>query len=124
MITLLTLLKQNAREDLGIHHIVVDDWNKGVDGEQNVVLISVPSVLSKNLAPPGKHILHAYTPGTEPFSLWEGMDRKSADYRRLKEERSEVKSSNADFVMQCCHNPILMHCCHWCLAVLHTLDIP
>jgi phytoene dehydrogenase-like protein len=69
---------------------VVDDWNKGVDGEQNVVLISVPSALSKDLAPPGKHILHAYTPGTEPFSLWEGMDRKSAEYRRLKEERSEV----------------------------------
>ncbi|XP_035823892.1 carotenoid isomerase 1 isoform X1 [Zea mays] len=81
---------ENAREDLGIHHIVVDDWNKGVDGEQNVVLISVPSVLSKDLAPPGKHILHAYTPGTEPFSLWEGLDRKSAEYRRLKEERSEV----------------------------------
>lgn len=69
---------------------MVDDWNKGVDGEQNVVLISVPSVLIKDLAPPGKHILHAYTPGTEPFRLWEGMDRKSADYRRLKEERSEV----------------------------------
>lgn len=69
---------------------MVDDWNKGVDGEQNVVLISVPSALSKDLAPTGKHILHAYTPGTEPFSLWEGMDRKSAEYRRLKEERSEV----------------------------------
>ncbi|KAL6636541.1 hypothetical protein ACP70R_024113 [Stipagrostis hirtigluma subsp. patula] len=81
---------ENAREDLGIHHIVVNDWNKGVDGEQNVVLISVPSVLVKGLAPPGKHILHAYTPGTEPFSLWEGLDRKSAEYRRLKEERSEV----------------------------------
>ncbi|XP_062212971.1 prolycopene isomerase 1, chloroplastic isoform X2 [Phragmites australis] len=81
---------ENAREDLGIHHIVVNDWNKGVDGEQNVVLISVPSVLGKGLAPPGKHILHAYTPGTEPFSLWEGLDRKSAEYRRLKEERSEV----------------------------------
>ncbi|XP_004986129.1 prolycopene isomerase, chloroplastic [Setaria italica] len=81
---------ENAREGLGVHHIVVDNWNKGVDGEQNVVLISVPSVLSKDLAPPGKHTLHAYTPGTEPFRLWEGMDRKSADYRRLKEERSEV----------------------------------
>ncbi|KAL6638706.1 hypothetical protein ACP70R_023817 [Stipagrostis hirtigluma subsp. patula] len=82
--------EENAREDLGIHHIVVNDWNKGVDGEQNVVLISVPSALGKGLAPPGKHILHAYTPGTEPFSLWEGLDRKSAEYRRLKEERSEV----------------------------------
>ncbi|CAM0877937.1 unnamed protein product [Alopecurus aequalis] len=81
---------ENAREDLGIHHIVVNDWDKGVDGEQNVVLISVPSVLSEGLAPPGKHILHAYTPGTEPFGLWEGLDRKSAEYRSLKEERSEV----------------------------------
>jgi len=96
--TLRTLLKQNAREDFGIHHIVVDDWNKGVDGEQNVVLISVPSVHSKDLAPAGKHVLHAYTPGTEPFSLWEGLDRKSADYRRLKEERSEVHKFQFSFL--------------------------
>ncbi|XP_072971056.1 prolycopene isomerase, chloroplastic [Typha angustifolia] len=80
----------NLPEDLGIHHIVVNDWSKGVDADQNVVLISIPSVLGKDLAPPGKHVLHAYTPGTEPFSLWEGLDRKSLEYRRLKEERSEV----------------------------------
>ncbi|KAF8405825.1 hypothetical protein HHK36_007902 [Tetracentron sinense] len=77
-------------EDLGIHHIVVNDWNRGVDADQNVVLISVPSVLSQDLAPPGKHILHAYTPGTEPFGLWEGLDRRSSEYKRLKAERSEV----------------------------------
>ncbi|OVA03655.1 Carotene isomerase [Macleaya cordata] len=77
-------------EDLGIHHIVVNDWNRGVDADQNVVLISVPSVLSPDLAPPGKHVLHAYTPGTEPFGLWEGLDRKSSEYKSLKAERSEV----------------------------------
>ncbi|XP_077249724.1 FAD/NAD(P)-binding oxidoreductase family protein [Tasmannia lanceolata] len=81
---------QDIPEDLGIHHIVVNDWNRGVDADQNVVLISVPSVLSKDLAPPGKHVLHAYTPGTEPFELWEGLDRKSSEYKRLKAERSEV----------------------------------
>lgn len=54
------------------------------------MLISVPSVLSPNLAPPGKHVLHAYLPGTEPYELWEGLDRKSAEYRNLKAERSEV----------------------------------
>ena len=58
-----------------------------------VVLISVPSVLSPNLAPPGKHVLHAYMPGTEPFSLWEGLDRKSAEYKDLKSQRSEVTHS-------------------------------
>ncbi|OMO92297.1 Carotene isomerase [Corchorus olitorius] len=81
---------EGIRDDLGIHHIVVNDWDRGVDADQNVVLISVPSVLSPNLAPPGKHILHAYTPGTEPFELWEGLDRRSAEYKKLKAERSEV----------------------------------
>nr|XP_043621905.1 prolycopene isomerase 1, chloroplastic isoform X2 [Erigeron canadensis] len=81
---------EGIREDLGIHHIVVNDWNRGVDADQNVVLISVPSVLSPDLAPPGKHVLHAYTPGTEPFELWEGLDRRSAEYKQLKAERSEV----------------------------------
>lgn len=81
---------EGIRKDLGIHHIVVNDWDRGVDADQNVVLISVPSVLSPHMAPPGKHILHAYTPGTEPFELWEGLDRRSAEYKKLKAERAEV----------------------------------
>ncbi|CAJ1940437.1 unnamed protein product [Sphenostylis stenocarpa] len=81
---------EGIRSDLGIHHIVVNDWKRGVDADQNVVLISIPSVLSPNLAPLGKHVLHAYMPGTEPFELWEGLDRRSAEYRNLKAERSEV----------------------------------
>ena len=39
---------------------------------QNVVLISIASVLDPSLAPAGKHTLHAYLPATEPFHLWEG----------------------------------------------------
>lgn len=81
---------QGVSEDLGIHHIVVNDWDRGVDADQNVVLLSVPSVLSPDLAPPGKHVLHAYTPGTEPYELWEGLDHSSAEYKKLKVERSEV----------------------------------
>ncbi|KAJ7299154.1 hypothetical protein O6H91_Y294300 [Diphasiastrum complanatum] len=76
--------------NLEIHHIVVNDWKVGVDAPQNVVLISIPSALSPNLAPEGKHVLHAYTPGTEPYHLWEGLDRQGTAYKRLKEERSEV----------------------------------
>lgn len=75
---------------MGIHHIVVNDWERGGDADQNVVLVSVPSVLSPDLAPPGKHVLHAYMPGTEPFGLWKGLDRRSDDYKKLKAERSEV----------------------------------
>ena len=68
----------------------MNDWKRGVDADQNVVLISVPSVLSPDLAPPGKHVLHAYTPGTEPFELWDGLDRRSKEYKELKTGRSEV----------------------------------
>jgi phytoene dehydrogenase-like protein len=41
-----------------------------------VVLISIPSVVDPSMAPAGKHCLHAYLPATEPFALWEGLDRK------------------------------------------------
>ncbi|XP_057821822.2 prolycopene isomerase, chloroplastic isoform X3 [Cryptomeria japonica] len=81
---------KDVPEDLDLHHIVVNDWKAGVDAEQNVVLISIPSVVSPNLAPKGKHVLHAYTPGTEPYDLWAGLDRRSAEYKQLKAQRSEV----------------------------------
>ena len=77
-------------DDLEIHHIYVEDWARGVTAEQNMVLISIPSVLSPGMAPPGKHVIHAYTPGNEPLALWDGLDRHSAEYKKLKEERSQI----------------------------------
>lgn len=77
--------------DPEMHHIVVNTWDGGVDSEQNVVLISIASVADPTMAPEGKHVLHAYTPATEPFGIWEGLDRKSEEYARLKEERSQVR---------------------------------
>jgi hypothetical protein len=47
-------------------------------------------VIDPSLAPAGKHTLHAYTPATEPYALWEGLDRRSPEYKQLKEERSQV----------------------------------
>ncbi len=44
-----------------------------MDSEQNVVLVSIPTVKDPALAPAGKHTLHAYLPATEPFSVWEGV---------------------------------------------------
>ncbi len=40
-------------EDLELHHIVVNDWGKGVDAPQNVVLISIASVVDPSMAPEG-----------------------------------------------------------------------
>jgi carotene isomerase len=77
-------------ENLQCHYIVVNDWSKGVTAPQNVVVMSIPSVLDPTLAPPGKHTIHVYTPGNEPYHLWAGMDRRSEAYKQQKQERAEV----------------------------------
>ncbi len=85
--------------DLACHYIVVNDWEVGITAPQNLVLISIPSVLDPTLAPPGKHTIHVYTPGNEPYHLWVSMkantsantstDTRQA-YERQKVARSQV----------------------------------
>jgi phytoene dehydrogenase-like protein len=77
-------------EDLECHYIVVNDWDLGITAPQNVIVMSIPSVLDPSLAPTGKHGIHVYTPGNEPYQLWAGMDRRSEAYQQLKQERAEV----------------------------------
>jgi phytoene dehydrogenase-like protein len=77
-------------KELQIHHISVEDWDRGVTSPQNLVLVSIPSVLDPGMAPPGCHVIHAYTPGTEPSALWAGLEVGSDAYRQLKEERAAV----------------------------------
>ncbi|CAE8621152.1 unnamed protein product, partial [Polarella glacialis] len=71
------------------HYICLQDWGRGVEAEENAVLISIPSAEDDSLAPPGHGVLHAYTPATEPFAPWEGLKRGSAEYAALKEQRSQ-----------------------------------
>eukprot|EP00899_Mesostigma_viride_P005606 jgi/Mesvir1/15046/Mv14698-RA.2 len=82
--------KTGLPEDMLLHYVIVNDWEKGVGAPQNVIIISIPSIIDPSLAPPGKHVIHAYTAGNEPYSIWEGLDRKSEAYKKLKEERSQV----------------------------------
>lgn len=79
-------------ENVGLHHIVVNDWDLpgGVTAPDNVILISIPSVIDPSLAPPRKHSLHAYFPATERWAPWEGLDRRSDEYKALKIERSKA----------------------------------
>jgi phytoene dehydrogenase-like protein len=71
---------------IACHHIVVNDWNLGIAAPQNVVLISIPSLLDPSLAPPGKQTIHVYTPGNEPYELWQQCEA----YPQLKQQRAEV----------------------------------
>ena len=81
-----------TREELDAlqaHYMYIDDWSKGVEGEDNAALLSIPSVHDNTLAPDGYGVLHIYTPATEDYNRWEGVDRKSDEYKTLKEERSQ-----------------------------------
>jgi phytoene dehydrogenase-like protein len=75
-------------EDLGIHHVVLKSWD--VAAPQNMCNICIPSTLDPDMAPARHHSVHAYTAGNEPYELWEGLDRRSKEYKALKEQRAEV----------------------------------
>jgi phytoene dehydrogenase-like protein len=81
---------KNIRADLACHYIYVKDWELGITAPQNVVLVSIPSLLDPSLAPDGKHVIHVYTPGNEPYKLWQGMDRQSEAYKQQKQARAEI----------------------------------
>ena len=77
-------------KNLPIHAIHVNDWEKGIAAERNVVVFSIPSVLDKDMAPKGKHVLHGYTPANEPWEIWENLKPNESTYRNLKEERCSI----------------------------------
>ena len=76
--------------DLDPSHLCVRDWARPLGDPQNVVTIFIPTVLDKAVAPKGKHIIHVYTAGSEPFDLWEGKDRNSKEYEAYKRERAAI----------------------------------
>ena len=84
-------------ESLEAHYTVMErglsgdsGGNDSPCGELNMIAVSNPCRLDSTLAPEGYIIVHAYGAGNEPYFIWEGMDRKSEEYKKLKEERAEV----------------------------------
>lgn len=61
--------KDGISEDLECHHSVLN-MEKDVRDEQNMVIISIPTVFDPSLAPEGYHIVHAYTAASDSFDNW------------------------------------------------------
>jgi len=83
---------QATREELDTlqaHYMYVDDWSRGIEAEDNAMLVSIPSVHDSSLAPEGYAVLHAYTPATEIYARWANKKRNTNEYTNLKEERSQ-----------------------------------
>ena len=77
-------------EGLDIHYTVINEWESGIDAPGNMVVISIPTVCDPGMAPAGKHVVHAYTAGNEPYEMFQGLDRMSEEYKQLKKERAQV----------------------------------
>lgn len=97
-------------DDLECHHSVLD-FSRDVREEQNMVIISIPTVFDPSLAPEGYHIVHAYTAASDSFDEWlpflDGQEedgrfdaspnsisaakyRQQEGYNKLKEEKAEA----------------------------------
>ena len=94
-------------ENLECHHSVLD-LSQDVTAEQNMVILSIPTVFDPSLAPPGYHIVHAYTAACDSFDPWQdfcpetgkvgtspnagaaAQYRSQDGYAHLKQERAEV----------------------------------
>ena len=61
-------LPEVASADFPAQWAVIRDWDgpEGVEDPRNIVLCSMPSLIDPTMAPEGKHVIHAYTPATEP----------------------------------------------------------
>ena len=67
---------------------------------------------------PGKAVVHAYTAGNEPYSLWEGLDRRSQEYKQLKVwtillDILAVKSTVVGHACSPCQVGEALHMCAW-----------
>lgn len=59
-------LPEEPSADFPAQWAVIREWEAGVEAPRNIVLCSMPSLIDPSMAPEGKHVLHAYTPATEP----------------------------------------------------------
>jgi phytoene dehydrogenase-like protein len=71
-------------EDLAVHHVVLHDGDRDLTTPGNTCMISIPSVLDPSLAPPGHHVVHAYT--LEPWAGWQ----RDGQYEARKRQRADT----------------------------------
>ena len=69
-------------DDFYVHHILVDRW-ENYNQPGGTIYFSAPTLLDPSLAPPGKHIVHAFV--TADVDEWEQYDRKNGAYQNVKE---------------------------------------
>ena len=62
------------------HHILLENWDNMEAGE-GTIFVSIPTLLDPDLAPPGHHIIHTFTPSW--IEDWKGLSTQ--EYQDKKE---------------------------------------
>lgn len=57
---------------------------------QNLCSFFIPSLLDKTVCPEGKHVIHVYSSGGEPYEPWEKLKPGTEEYEEYKKERVEI----------------------------------
>lgn len=70
-------------------------WGAVASGAQSTSVSACASRVSCELigcvaCAAGKAVVHTYTAGNEPYSVWEGLERGSKEYEELKEQRAQT----------------------------------
>ncbi|NET47886.1 MAG: FAD-dependent oxidoreductase [Merismopedia sp. SIO2A8] len=76
-------IRAEGLDGLTGHHVVIRDENQDIAIPGNTCMISIPSVWDETLAPPGHHLIHAYT--LESYQGWVRDD----SYEDHKRERAQ-----------------------------------
>ncbi|PSB45375.1 all-trans-retinol 13,14-reductase [Cyanosarcina cf. burmensis CCALA 770] len=76
-------IQAEGLDNLTGHHVVVHDAESDITTPGNTCMISIPSVWDDSLAPPGHHVVHAYT--LESHEHWQ----RDNSYQERKKERSQ-----------------------------------
>lgn len=71
-------------------HLVVQDWGRSLQDSQNLCSFFIPSLLDSTVCPEGKHVIHVYSSGGEPYEPWEGLETGTPEYEAYKEKRTQV----------------------------------
>jgi phytoene dehydrogenase-like protein len=83
-------------KDLDLSHIqdpaqlIVQDWGRSLQDSQNLCSWFMPSLIEPSVCPPGKHVIHVYSSGGEPYEPWEKLTPGTPEYEAYKEKRGEV----------------------------------
>mmetsp|Transcript_103567 Transcript_103567/g.194966 ORF Transcript_103567/g.194966 Transcript_103567/m.194966 type:complete len:723 (-) Transcript_103567:132-2300(-) len=71
-------------------HLIVQDWERSLQDSQNLCSWFMPSLIEPSVCPPGKHVIHVYSSGGEPYEAWEKLTPGTPEYEAYKEERGQV----------------------------------